>query len=222
MLVIFDCDGVLIDSEIISNEVGVEMLAKLGLPHTLEEMTQRFLGLSGATAHIMLEKDFGGPLPSWFKEESATRLDAAFEKNLKPIPGILELLEQLPHPVCVASSSTLRRLKLNLTYAGLYDRFFPHIFSTEMVARGKPHPDIFLYAAAQMGFAPEDCIVIEDSVNGVLAAHAAGIDCFGFTGGGHCDAAQAERLREAGATEIVCHMDDLARLLMSAPKTAKA
>lgn len=212
-LILFDCDGVLIDSEVICGVVFAEMLTKIGLPHTAEEATQRFLGLSGATATAIIEKDLGAPVPSWFKEETTARLAAAYAQELKEIPGISGLLKKLTTPVCVASSSSVKRLQVSLTHVGLYDHFAPNIFSAEMVAHGKPKPDIFLYAARRMGFAPENCIVIEDSINGVLAARAAQMTCIGFTGGSHCGTDHASRLRDAGAAEIATDMTELKTLL---------
>jgi len=213
ILLIFDCDGVLIDSEIISLAIDAEMLTKLGLPHTVQDVAKRFLGVSVETANKMIEQDLGHPIPEAFNTEYHSRLAAAFEKDLKIIPGVMEFLDQWPGSICVASSSSQARLKTTLTQVGLFTRFAPHIYSAEMVSRGKPEPDLFLYAANNMGFAPDKCIVIEDSINGVKAARAARMRCLGFVGGSHCNAEHAKFLRDAGAEQVFAKMDQLFALI---------
>jgi HAD superfamily hydrolase (TIGR01509 family) len=212
-LVIFDCDGVLIDSELIGARVEAEELARIGMRISEPEILARFLGMTAKEMYRTLEIEHGMALPPGFAADVQTRIDAAFERDLQAIPGIHEVLDRLAVSVCVASSSTLARLRHSLGLAGLYERFAPHIFSAEQVARGKPAPDLFLYAAAQMACAPEACVVIEDSVSGVRAAVAAGMRVWGFIGGGHCPPGHDARLRDAGAQGVFEHMPDLAGLL---------
>ena len=212
-LVIFDCDGVLIDSELIGARVEAEELARLGMSISEPEILARFLGMTAKEMYCTLEIEHGMTLPPDFAAHVQARIDAAFEQELQAIPGIHEALDRLAVSACVASSSTLARLRHSLGLAGLYERFAPHVFSAEQVARGKPAPDLFLYAAAQMACAPAACVVIEDSVSGVRAAVAAGMRVWGFVGGGHCPPGHDARLRDAGAQGVFERMPDLAGLL---------
>jgi HAD superfamily hydrolase (TIGR01509 family) len=209
-LVIFDCDGVLVDSEIVSFEAEAEALAEIGIRVPVDELVERFVGLSSASAFAMLEKEHGIRLPPDFAARCRQRVLAAFDAKLRPIAGVVSLLEGLTQRRCVASSSEPARIRHSLTLAGILHHFDPHIFSATQVAHGKPAPDLFLFAAAQMGAAPGRCLVIEDSVPGVTGARAAGMAVLGFTGGGHCRNGQAERLRAAGAAEVFGTMSDLA------------
>jgi HAD superfamily hydrolase (TIGR01509 family) len=215
-LVIFDCDGVLVDSEIVSFEAEAEALAEAGIQVSVDALLERFVGLSSTSAFAVLEKEHGVRLPPDFAERCRQRVLAAFDAKLRPIAGVVSLLEGLAHRRCVASSSEPARIRHSLTLAGLLRHFDPHIFSATQVTHGKPAPDLFLFAAAQMDAAPERCLVIEDSVPGVTGAHAAGMAVLGFTGGGHCRTGHAERLRAAGAAEVFGAMTDLARRLRAA------
>lgn len=208
-LVIFDCDGVLIDSEVIACRVEAELLTELGLPMTAEDVNRRFVGRSGAAVSEILEAELGRPLPADFSQTMWSRTRAAFESELRAIPGIAETLDRLALPCCVASSSDPERLEVALGLTGLYARFAPHVFSTTMVARGKPAPDLFLYAAAQRGARPAHCIVVEDSAPGVQAGAAAGMRVLGFVGGSHCRPGHADRLARAGASAV---FDDIREL----------
>jgi HAD superfamily hydrolase (TIGR01509 family) len=212
-LVIFDCDGVLIDSELIGARIEAEELARIGMPIGEPEILARFLGMTAKEMYHTLEIERGMALPPDFAADVQARIDGAFERELQAIPGIHEVLDRLAVSACVASSSTLARLRHSLGLAGLYERFAPHIFSAEQVARGKPAPDLFLYAAAQMACPPEACVVIEDSVSGVRAAVAAGMRVWGFVGGGHCSPGHDARLQDAGAEGVFERMPDLAGLL---------
>jgi HAD superfamily hydrolase (TIGR01509 family) len=212
-LVIFDCDGVLVDSEVVSFEAEAEVLAEIGIDVPADELMERFVGLSSASAFAILEREHGVALPPDFAERCRRRVLEAFDTRLRPIAGVEALLAGLTHRRCVASSSEPPRIRHSLTLAGILRYFDPYIFSATQVAHGKPAPDLFLFAAAQMGVAPERCIVIEDSVPGVTGARTAGMAVLGFTGGGHCRNGQAERLRAAGAAEVFGTMDDLARRL---------
>ena len=214
-LVIFDCDGVLVDGEIVSFEAEAEALAEIGINVPLDELMDRFVGLSSASAFAVLEKEHGIRLPPDFAERCRQRVLAAFDSKLRPITGVVPLLEGLRRRRCVASSSEPARIRHSLTLARILHHFDPHIFSATQVAHGKPAPDLFLFAAGQMGAAPERCLVIEDSVPGVTGARAAGMTVLGFTGGGHCRNGQADRLRAAGAAEVFGTMGEIAVRLQS-------
>jgi HAD superfamily hydrolase (TIGR01509 family) len=211
-LVIFDCDGVLIDSELIGARVEAAELARVGIPLAETEILTRFLGMTAQAMYRALEVEHRRALPEGFAAAVQMEIDAAFERDLQVIPGIHETLDQLPMASCVASSSTLARLRHSLGLTGLYPRFAPHVFSAEQVARGKPAPDLFLHAAATMRCAPARCLVIEDSVSGVRGAVAGGMRVWGFIGGGHCADGHEARLRAAGAERVFSHMPDLPAL----------
>jgi HAD superfamily hydrolase (TIGR01509 family) len=212
-LVIFDCDGVLIDSELIGAHVEAAELGRVGIPLAESEILTRFLGMSAEAMYRALEVEHGRDLPQDFATTVQAAIDAAFERDLQVIPGIHETLDRLRTASCVASSSSLARLRHSLGLTGLYARFAPHVFSAEQVARGKPAPDLFLHAAETMGYQPARCLVIEDSVSGVRGAIAAGMRVWGFVGGGHCADGHAGRLLAAGAERVFDHMPDLPALL---------
>ena len=182
-LVIFDCDGVLVDSEPISIRIDVEMFAEVGMTMTEQEVIERFVGRSPETLAEAVEEHLGHPPPDGWEERGERRLRRAFEAELQPVPGIVEALAQITLPMCVASSSPPERLRFKLELTGLYDRFAGRIFSASEVANGKPAPDLFLHAARQMGVEPDRCVVVEDSRYGVQAARAAGMDALGYAGG---------------------------------------
>jgi HAD superfamily hydrolase (TIGR01509 family) len=187
-LIIFDCDGVLVDSEPISIAVLLDVLASAG--HVMDEETayRLFLGRSMATTIERLRNDFGFIVTSAHLDQARTMLNERFRRELKAIPGVRNALGKLSAPRCIASSSKPERIRLSLSITGLLDQFEPHIYSAAMVERGKPAPDLFLHAARDMGVGPDDCLVIEDSPAGVEAAQAAGMRVFGFTGGSHAHA----------------------------------
>jgi HAD superfamily hydrolase (TIGR01509 family) len=178
--VLFDCDGVLVDSETISCQVLSEMLGDIGLPHTFEETVERFVGRSMASCLHLIEESLGGPVPGEFAGEFERRTFARFTRDLEPVAGVVEALERIPWPQCVASSGDPGKLRTTLGATGLLARFEGRIFSATEVARGKPHPDLFLYAAASMGAIPGRCAVVEDSVLGARAGVAAGMTVFGY------------------------------------------
>ena len=208
-LIIFDCDGVLIDSEVIAARIEAEELTALGIPITAEAVTRRFLGVSDKDMRAAIEGDIGHRLPDDHEARNAMLIEAAMTSELRAIPGVREVTERLSIPFCVASSSTHGKLKHTLGLTGLYDLFAPNIFSTIEVARGKPAPDLFLHAADRMGARPEHCLVVEDSIAGVRAATAAGMYPVGFTGGSHCGPGHADRLREVGAAIVIDRLEDL-------------
>lgn len=215
-LIIFDCDGVLIDSEAIACRADSACLAELGVVISAEEILDRYLGISAATMCSDIEERYGLALPDGFVAALHRRVAEAFDAELAAMPGVEVLLRTLPHRRCVASSSAPERLRHSLSVTGLLNYFEPHIFSATQVVRGKPAPDLFLFAASTMGVPPASCMVIEDSVPGVQAAVAAGMQAIGFAGGAHCRPDHAERLRVAGATAIAADMTSLSALLSSA------
>ena len=209
-VVIFDCDGVLVDSELIALGQMRAALDAAGLSLTHAQAIDRFLGLSLDTIVQSVEMDLPAALPASFRADLSRDILERFAGELKGIGGVKEAVAGLHCRVCVASSSPPERIRLALSVTGYDALFEPHVFSATMAARGKPHPDLFLYAARQMNAAPAQCLVIEDSVAGVTAAASAGMDVFGFVGGSHFSGApQAERLSAAGASRI---FDDMGRL----------
>jgi len=213
-LIIFDCDGVLVDSEIVSFEAEADMLAEIGIPLTARDLLARFLGTSSASMFSTIARENGIKLPPDFAERAAQRTLETFDRKLRPTPGIAELLANLPSRKCVASSSEPPRIRHSLSLAGILHHFEPHIFSATQVKRGKPAPDLFLFAAGSMGTPPERCLVVEDSVAGVTAARAAGMTVLGFTGGSHCLDGHADKLRGAGADEVFATMTEIGRRLV--------
>jgi HAD superfamily hydrolase (TIGR01509 family) len=212
-LVIFDCDGVLVDSEVISCRAHAVALSRHGYPITAEQVFQRFLGRSTRQANLEVEAELGRKLPDAFHADLQDELYGSFTADLEAIPRIVTALDRIAQPVCVASSGSHERMRVSLGHAGLYKRFAPNIFSASQVRNGKPAPDLFLFAAEQMKVSPARCLVIEDSVPGVTGARAAGMTVFGFHGGSHCKAGHAETLHAAGAAETFADMQQLPVLI---------
>jgi D-ribulokinase len=184
-LVIFDCDGVLVDSEVIALGVMRRRLGEAGFRLTDQETRERFLGRRLDSSLSGIETELGRPLPETFRADFSREIVSAFARELKGIEGVREAVEGLRARVCVASSSGHKRLRLSLRVVGYETMFAPNIFSAADVPEGKPSPDLFLHAARAMGVAPRDCLVIEDSVAGVVAGRAAGMAVFGFVGASH-------------------------------------
>ncbi|MFB9949381.1 HAD family hydrolase [Rhizobium puerariae] len=213
-LVIFDCDGVLVDSEPVSVRVLVDALRRKGLEMDEEEAYRRFLGRSLGTVTRTMREEFGVEADESFLEDMRHDLYDRFRMELQPIRGIAEALDGLGLRRCVASSSQPERIRLSLTLTGLIDKLEPNIFSAAMVARGKPAPDLFLHAASQMGADPESCIVIEDSPAGIEAARRAGMAVFAFVGGSHAVAPGYRERIDALSPEVVFDaMPDLIHLV---------
>jgi HAD superfamily hydrolase (TIGR01509 family) len=212
-LLILDCDGVLVDSEIISIRVEAQLLARAGFEISEQMIVERYVGLNAASIRKRIEAEFGRPLPDGFEEHLQAEVLRAFESDLRAIPGVGKALAELSGPRCVASSSDVARIHKSLELCNLTDLLAPHIFSAQMVERGKPAPDLFEHAAREMGVRTRDCIVIEDSCPGVEAARTAGMRTLGFTGGGHCTPSHARNLEAAGATRCFDRMSDLPALL---------
>ena len=198
-LIIFDCDGVLVDSEVISCRAHAETLTRHGYPITADEVLNRFLGVSDREARLMIENEIGRKLPNDFESQVKQATLQFYADDLRAISYVSEAIAAIGLPKCVASSGTPEKIRHGLTCAGLYDQLAPHIFSASEVKRGKPAPDLFLFAAEQMQAAPAQCLVIEDSIPGVTGAVAAGMTVLGFHGGSHCPPGHADTLRAAGA-----------------------
>jgi len=213
-LVIFDCDGVLVDSEVISCQIASVEFSKLGFQISSEDYMSAFAGKSRTAVMAHVEHTTGNRLPDDFSEYLERLILDAFSERLKSIDGVISVLDAAPFK-CIASSSSLNRINHSLSVTGLATHFKPaEIFSATMVDQGKPSPDLFLFAACQMGFRPETCIVIEDSLFGVKAAKAANMTCLGFTGGGHIlNPQHAEALLLNGAGAVFSKMRQLLKHL---------
>jgi HAD superfamily hydrolase (TIGR01509 family) len=212
-LIIFDCDGVLVDSEVISCRAHAEMLTRHGYPITSDQAFDRFLGRSMRKATLEIEAELGRRLPEDFQTQVYAEIFRLFAASLEATPHIDEVLTAIVTPVCVASSGPPEKIRTSLNHVGLYNRFAPHTFSAVQVSNGKPAPDLFLFAAGQMQASPARCLVIEDSLAGVTGARAAGMTVFGFHGGSHCRPNTADTLRAAGAAVTFDDMRQLPNLI---------
>lgn len=215
--IIFDCDGVLVDSEVIHISAELELLAHLGLVYERETYLTRFVGLSNADFYAELRSDYvrliGGEFPSDFGATLEHVVWPRIEAELTAIDGVAELVQSFAGGVAVGSSSPFHKLARKLEITGLQSLFAPHIYSADHVKAGKPAPDLFLHSAMKLGFDPVRCLVIEDSVHGVLAAKAAGMTPIGFVGGCHCDEGLESRLLANGAEVVVTHHSQIQALL---------
>jgi HAD superfamily hydrolase (TIGR01509 family) len=210
-LVIFDCDGVLVDSEVLSCQCLSEVLGECGIALSEDEAVELFLGRSTA-AVLDHYRDDCRFVPGAFLPELKSRVLQRFSESLCPIPGIDSVVSRLESPFCVASSSDLDRVSRSLNLTGLAPLFGDRLYTAQMVPRGKPAPDLFLYAAAQMRTAPQRTLVIEDSVSGVIAAKAAGMAVWGFVGGSHYASRDGRAmLYNAGADRVFDRMTDFWR-----------
>lgn len=206
-LVIFDCDGVLVDSELLAARVSRRVLADLGCDVSLDEIIERFVGASSEVYHAGVSEMLGRPLePGWERPYSAWYAEA-FRTELRAVPGIRESLAELTLPTCVASNSGHARIRDSLRATELLTNFDGRIFSAEDVERGKPEPDVYLWAAERMGVAPADCVVVEDSVFGVRAARAAGMRVLAYASLTSADRLEGER------TVVFDRMTDLPGLI---------
>jgi HAD superfamily hydrolase (TIGR01509 family) len=208
-LVIFDCDGVLVDSEILAHDTLLELMAALGHPMALDEALREFAGMDLRDTLATAARLLGRPVPEETGQFFGQRLLERFRRDLKPIPGVRDAILALPFRRCVASSSSPERLRLSLEVTGLAPLFGDHVFSAADVARGKPAPDLYLHAARSMGEAPQSCIVIEDTVRGVAAGYAAGMTVIGFAGAAHATAGLVDDLKHAGAQVVIAAMGEL-------------
>jgi HAD superfamily hydrolase (TIGR01509 family) len=212
-LIIFDCDGVLVDSEVISCRAHAETLTRHGYPITAEHVLDRFLGRSMRQATLEVEAELRRRLPDDFHTQVYAEIFRLFAASLEATPHIDEALAAIVLPVCVASSGPPEKISASLNRVGLYDRFAPHIFSAVQVRNGKPAPDLFLFVAEQMRTSPERCLVIENSVAGITGALAAGMMVLGYHGGSHCRPGYADTLHAAGAIKTFDDMRQLPDLI---------
>lgn len=219
-LVIFDCDGVLVDSEVLSAGTLADCLGACGYETSTAEIYASFLGRGLDTVATRFSNATGRPLPADFVERWHAELFARFDVSLRPCPGVPETLGEMTRPFCLASSSRPERIDRSLATAGLAHFFRGRTFSAVEVSRGKPAPDLFLHAAARMGAAPARCLVVEDSRSGVAAARAAGMAVVGFTGGSHITPEMVGALRHAGCNTFIGDMRRLPPLLDNGPNSA--
>ncbi|KAA0972497.1 HAD-IA family hydrolase [Aureimonas fodinaquatilis] len=208
-LIIFDCDGVLVDSEIVASEIESEKFAELGYEISPEEISQRFAGLTLVRIVEILGEEAGLRVPENFVADVEKESDIRLAK-VAAIAGVHDMLDRLDLPRCICSNSMMFRLELMLRHVDLWNRFRPYIYPSREVGtkRGKPAPDVFLYACREFGVAPENAIVLEDSVHGVAAAAAAGCRVVGFTGGRHTHVGHADSLTDAGAETVIHRLSD--------------
>jgi HAD superfamily hydrolase (TIGR01509 family) len=212
-LVIFDCDSVLVDSEILVVEIEAELLSAEGVTMTVEQVIATCVGLSEVEMHRRIEGEWGVRLSLESATRTAERIEAAFARALEPVPGMAALLQSLERRRCVASSSTLPRIRRSLERTGLLHHFGSSLYSATMVPRGKPAPDLFLHAARAMGAPADACVVVEDSPFGVAAGKAAGMFVVGFTAASHCSERLPAQLAAAGADVVVADADGLRALI---------
>lgn len=217
-LVIFDCDGVLVDSEMLAAQIMSEALGEAGLSLDPHQCLSAFVGLDAAATRRKIQFDYDIVLTVEFDRLVVERLNHAFHRRLKTLPGVEDLIRSLRQPYCVASNSSHDRLRKTFAATGLTPLVEGRIFSANDVAHGKPAPDLFLHAARTMGnIAPQNCLVIEDSVTGVTAARAAGMHVIGYCGGSHILPGHADRLLSLGVDHILTDHRDVTHLQMLTP-----
>ena len=215
--IIFDFDGVIADSEVLANQVLAEIVTAQGCPTTLDDALERYMGKRLPDLVAAIESDTGKVLDGTFARDLQAMTLARFRVDLREVPGVRAFLEA--HAAvsrCIASSSSRERLALSLEVLGLADQFTGGVFSADDVTRGKPHPDLFLMAAARLGADPGRCLVIEDSESGVRAGIAAGMTVIGFCAAAHVRAGHADKLSAAGAHHIAIDWEDVSSILRTA------
>jgi len=210
-LVIFDCDGVLVDSEIIAAEVESALLTEAGYEITPEEMAERYAGLTWKDILLEVERESSIPLSASLLDAAEAALDKKLGREVRAIDGVGAAISRIPGPRCICSNSSAHRLAAMLKRTGLDLAFANHVYSAKDVGEGrtKPAPDVFLHGASQFDADPANVLVIEDSVHGVEGARAAGMRVVGFTGGSHTYPGHADKLTEAGAETVIARMADL-------------
>jgi HAD superfamily hydrolase (TIGR01509 family) len=211
MLIIFDCDGVLIDSEILSARVDCELLRELGYEIEPTELAHRFAGITTERIFRTVGEEMGRAVPDDVVRRAERETDRRLKEDVQPVAGVHEMLDMLDDPRCICSNSRAERLRVSLERTGLWDRFRPYVFSARDVAeaREKPAPDVFLHAAGVFEAGPDETVVIEDSATGVVGAVAAGMRVIGFTGASHSWPGHGEALMEAGALTVVSRLADV-------------
>lgn len=221
-MIIFDCDGVLVDSEILSNSIDAELMTSAGVQMTADELIRGYIGRPKSEIWHAIAAERGATWPEGLLERADALLLERMEGELRPVPGVADAIVQLPGQKAVASSSAMLKLRRALAITGLLHFFDPAVFSASQVARGKPAPDVYLFAAEQCGVDPGACLVIEDSVAGVTAARLAGMRVIGFVGGRHTYPGHGDQLRSAGASEILSDMAQLPKLAGAHSRREKA
>jgi HAD superfamily hydrolase (TIGR01509 family) len=212
--IVFDFDGVIADSEVLSNTVLAEVVTELGVPTTLEDAYRDYMGKRFLEVIAAIENSVGRTLPPSFGDQYQARTLQRFRQELAPIAGAREFITKFSEvPRCIASSSSPDRLALCLEVLDMSNLFEGRVFSASNVARGKPHPDIFLHAAAEIGVSASECIIIEDSATGVIAGRAAGATVIGLLAAGHIRDGHAVRLREAGAHHVAADYREVERIV---------
>ncbi|MEM8796206.1 MAG: HAD-IA family hydrolase [Pseudomonadota bacterium] len=210
MLIIFDCDGVLVDSEIIAKTVEISAYAEYGFEMPVEEFSERFSGMTGREIMREIEDELDRGLPDTLHDDIQTKIDEKLATELAAVSGVQEMLDRLDEPRCICSNSSTERLQISLKRTELFDRFRPYIFSAPEVGDRlpKPSPSVFSHAAQALETEPGKVIVLEDSTHGVAGAVAAGMRVVGFTGASHTYPSHAERLMEAGAETTINRLSD--------------
>ena len=213
-LIIFDFDGVLVDSETMGCQIWSDVFAKHGMTVPAKDVMEKYTGKTGTLICSLVEQEYGYKIPDGFLDEVNEETEAVMSRELETIPGVVETLPQLSLPVCIASGSRPKRLNMCLDVTGLRS-WFPEqtVFSSHFVKNGKPAPDLFFYAAEKMNVAAEKCLVIEDSSSGILGAKAAGMRVFGFVGGSHCTTERGVQLMQSGAELLFDDFTQLPNLL---------
>ena len=214
--IIFDFDGVLLESEYELNRLTAELLTELGHPTSFEEAIEHYTGLAGRHVVEVIERRIGRPLPAEFHDRMSEASHRALADGIEPITGAIDFVMGLPAalPRAIASSSSSHWVRTHLDHLGLRDRFEPHIYSgREHVERGKPAPDLYLHAAEELGASISETVIIEDSKVGATGAVASGARVIGLAAGSHCLDGHAAMLRSVGVTEIADSFDEVARLL---------
>ncbi len=207
-LLILDCDGVVVDSEPITTRVLAEMLNELGVPVAAEDVARKFVGHTFAHTLDLVAELLKEPLPRDFAPNYRDRTFATLETELRPVPGIAAALDLITIPYCIASNGPHAKMRKTLGITSLLSRFEGRLFSSGDVPRGKPFPDLFLFAAHYFAVRPAACLVVEDSASGVAAALAAGMSVFGYSGG-----VDDDQLLAAGAHKVFGHMSELPALV---------
>ena len=216
-LIIFDCDGVLIDSELIACGADAEILTEAGYPITRDEVVERFAGVPADDMHRTIEAEVGRALPKDLGARIEARVLELYQTELTAIDGTHHFVKGLSTRACVASSSRPAKLCLGLIITGHFEMFYPNVFSASLVSKGKPAPDVFLFAAERMSADAPACLVIEDSVAGVTAAQRAGMRVLGFAGGSHCPAGHGDTLIDAGAEIVFDRFAELPAIIRALP-----
>jgi HAD superfamily hydrolase (TIGR01509 family) len=212
--IIFDFDGVIADSEVPANAVLAEFVTEVGAPTTIEDSYRDYMGKRSHEVVAAIEKSVGRAIPESFGEQWQVRTLARFRHDLAPIAGVREFFERfIDLPRCIASSSTPQRLAVSLEILEMTELFEGRVFSALNLARGKPHPDIFLHAAAEMGVSSSECIIIEDSASGVIAGREAGSTVIGLLAAGHIRDGHRARLKDAGAHHLAADYIEVERIV---------